>query len=96
MASAVAESQQQASQIIMMFIAPSILLSGFIFPRETMPHAVYLVGYFLPLTYFVIIVRGIVLKGLGLFDLWDQVIPLAMLAVVIMGLSIRRFHKRLS
>ena len=73
LASTVADNQQQATQMIMFFIAPSILLSGFIFPRETMPHFVYLLGYFIPLTYFVIIVRGIILKGLGLFDLWDQV-----------------------
>ncbi len=96
LASTVAENQQQASQMIMFFIAPSILLSGFIFPRETMPHFVFYISYFIPLTYFVIIVRGIILKGLGLFDLWDQVIPLFLLAVLIMILSIRRFHKRLS
>ncbi|MBI3617789.1 MAG: ABC transporter permease [Candidatus Omnitrophica bacterium] len=96
LASTVADNQQQATQMIMFFIAPSILLSGFIFPRETMPHFVYLLGYFIPLTYFVIIVRGIILKGLGLFDLWDQVIPLALLSILILGMSIRRFHKRLS
>lgn len=96
LASAVADNQQQAMQMIMFFIAPSILLSGFIFPRETMPHMVYLMSYFIPLTYFVIIVRGIVLKGLGLFDLWEQVIPLAILAVVILTLSVLRFRKRLS
>lgn len=96
LASTVADNQQQATQMIMFFIAPSILLSGFIFPRETMPHFVYFLGYFIPLTYFVIIVRGIILKGLGLFDLWDQVIPLALLSILILGLSIRRFHKRLN
>ncbi len=96
LASSVADNQQQAMQMIMFFIAPSILLSGFIFPRETMPQVVYGLSFFIPLTYFVIIVRGIVLKGLGLFDLWDQVIPLALLAVLILGLSISRFHKRLS
>lgn len=96
LASTVADNQQQATQMIMFFIAPSILLSGFIFPRETMPHFVYLLGYFIPLTYFVIIVRGIILKGLGLFDLLDQVIPLLILSVLILWMSIRRFHKRVS
>ncbi len=95
-ASTVAESQQQASQIIMFFIAPSILLSGFIFPRETMPHIVYYISYCIPLTYFVVIVRGIFLKGLGLFDLWDQIIPLVIFAVIILTLSITRFRKRIS
>jgi ABC-2 type transport system permease protein len=53
LASSVADNQQQASQIVMFFIAPSILLSGFIFPRETMPAFIYYLGYIIPLTYFV-------------------------------------------
>ena len=96
LASTVAQNQQQASQIIMFFIAPSILLSGFIFPRETMPHFVFYLSHLIPLTYYVIIVRGIVLKGLGLFDLWNQVIPLALLAVFILSHSVLRFRKRLN
>ncbi len=95
-ASTVADNQQQASQIVMFFISPSILLSGFIFPRETMPHFVYYLGYGIPLTYFLKIVRGIILKGLGLEDLWDQVLPLTAMAVMIVGFSILRFRKRLS
>ena len=95
-ASTVADNQQQASQIVMFFISPSILLSGFIFPRETMPHFVYYLGYGIPLTYFLKIVRGIILKGLGLADLWDQVLPLTAMAVLIVGFSILRFRKRLS
>ena len=95
-ASTVADNQQQASQVIMFFVSPSILLSGFIFPRETMPAFVYYLGYTIPLTYFLKIIRGIVLKGLGFWDLWDQIIPLAIMAVVILGFSILRFHKRLS
>ena len=94
-ASSVADNQQQATQIIMFFAAPSILLSGFIFPRETMPHFVYYLGYGIPLTYFIRIIRAIVLKGLGLFDLWDQVLPLALMAVIILGFSIKNFRKRL-
>ncbi len=96
LASTLADNQQQASQVIMFFIAPSILLSGFIFPRETMPTAVYYLGYGIPLTYFVKIIRGIILKGVGIVDLWDQIWPLLLMAFVIMYLSIKRFHKRLS
>ena len=59
-----------------------------------MPHFVYYIGYCIPLTYFVIIVRGIFLKGLGLFDLWEQVIPLGLLAVIILAVSVSRFRKR--
>jgi len=95
-ASTIAHNQQQAAQIIMFFAAPSILLSGFIFPRETMPLPIFYLGYLIPLTYFVKIVRGVVLKGLGLFDLWEQVIPLAILAVIVVSLSIKKFHKRLT
>lgn len=95
-ASTVADNQQQAAQIIMFFAAPSILLSGFIFPRETMPLPIYYIGFLIPLTYFLKIVRGIILKGLGYWDLWDQILPLALIATVILFFSIRRFHKRLN
>ncbi len=96
LASTLAQNQQQASQIVMFLASPSILLSGFIFPRETMPHFVYYIGYFIPLTYFVKIVRGIILKGVGFVDLWDQILPLLIMAILILGISIARFRKRLS
>lgn len=95
-ASTIAENQQQASQIVMFFASPSILLSGFIFPRETMPKFVYYIGNIIPLTYFVKIIRGVTLKGVGLFDLWDQVWPLMIMAFLILWFSISRFQKRLS
>lgn len=95
-ASTIADNQQQASQIIMFFAAPSILLSGFIFPRETMPFFIYQMTRLIPLTYFLKIARGIILKGLGFNDLWPQIIPLALMAAVILTVSIRKFHKRLS
>jgi ABC-2 type transport system permease protein len=95
-ASAVADNQQQASTIVMMIAPPSILLSGFIFPRETMPAPIYWIGNFIPLTYYLKIVRGIMLKGLGIADLWPYVIPLSIMAIGIMTLSVLKFHKRLS
>ena len=95
-ASTIAENQQQASQIIMFFAAPSILLSGFIFPREAMPFFIFQITNLIPLTYFLTIARGIILKGSGLNDLWPQVIPLTMMAVLILTVSIRKFHKRLT
>jgi ABC-2 type transport system permease protein len=95
-ASTVADNQQQASQIIMFLAMPSILLSGFIFPREAMPVLVKDIGYLIPMTYFLKIVRGIVLKGLGFFDLIGQVWPLFVLAVLVIVLSIRRFSKRMA
>ena len=95
-ASTVAENQQQAAQIIMFLAAPSILLSGFIFPRETMPLPIFYIGYAIPLTYFLKIVRGVVLKGLGIIDLWPQILPLVIMAVAIVALSIKQFRKRLA
>jgi ABC-2 type transport system permease protein len=95
-ASTVAENQQQASQIIMFLAAPSILLSGFIFPREAMPLPVFMVGYVIPLTYFLRIVRGIILKGLGIMDLLPEISALFFIGTLVMVFSIRRFHKRLS
>ncbi|KAB2840062.1 ABC transporter permease [bacterium] len=96
LASTVAENQMQASQMIMFFAAPSILLSGFFFPRETMPQPIYLLGNIIPLTFFLRIIRGITLKGLHLADLWPEVGVLALMAVVVLTLSILKFHKRLS
>jgi ABC-2 type transport system permease protein len=96
LASTVADNQQQATQVIMFFMPPSILLSGFIFPRETMPLLVYYLSYLIPLTYFVKIVRGIILTGLGFVALWDQILPLLIMAAVVLAVSIKRFHKRLA
>src|SRR5262249_48389957 len=95
-ASTTADNQMQASQIIMIFIAPSILLSGFFFPRETMPKPIYLLGNLIPLTFFLRIIRGIILKGLHLTDLWMEVGVLSLMATIVLTLSILKFHKRLS
>jgi ABC-2 type transport system permease protein len=80
-----------------MFLAmPSILLSGFIFPREAMPGWIRVISYFIPMTYFLKIVRGIILKGMGFFDLLDQVWPLLLMAVLVIVFSIKRFSKRMA
>jgi ABC-2 type transport system permease protein len=94
-ASAVAENQQQASTIVMMMAPPSILLSGFIFPREAMPLPIYLIGYAIPLTYFLKIVRGVVLKGWTLVDAWPNALPLLVMAILIMAFSTAKVRKRL-
>ncbi len=95
-ASTIADNQHQASQLVMFFAMPSILLSGFIFPRETMPLWVHHIGYFIPMTYFLKIVRGIILKGMGFVDLIDQVWPLLLMATVVIIFSINRFGKRIA
>lgn len=94
-ASTVAENQQQAAQIIMFFAAPSVLLSGFIFPRENMPFLIHLIGYAIPLTFFVKIIRGILLKGLHFYQLMPETGALMLMAVLALTFSIIKFRKRL-
>ncbi|MBI4279768.1 MAG: ABC transporter permease, partial [Armatimonadetes bacterium] len=72
-----------------------ILLSGFMFPREAMPVVVQWIGYAIPLTYFLVIVRGIILKGIGVTMLYNQIIPLAALGLAFFVVSVLRFQKRI-
>jgi len=95
-ASTVANNQQQAGQMVMFLVPPSILLSGFIFPREGMPKPIYYLSFGIPLTYYLQIVRGIILKGLGFLDLWKQILPLLGMSIGVMTLSVLKFRKRLS
>ncbi len=82
-------------QMTFILILPSILLSGFIFPRETMPKLLQVVGGLLPLTYFLEIVRGIFLKGVGLQYLWQDTLALCAFAVLLIGLASKKFKKNL-
>lgn len=93
--STVSRTQRQAMQASFFAFLPTILLSGFMFPREGMPVLIQWIGYVLPLTYFLIIVRGIVLKGIGFVDLSSQIVPLAILGVIFFSVSVVRFQKRL-
>jgi ABC-2 type transport system permease protein len=94
--STVSETQGQAIQLAMMTMLPQILLSGLIFPLHAMAAGVRWIGYLLPLTYFVQMARGVMVKGTPLDAL---VLPLGMLAVlglVVFGLSIARFRRDLA
>ncbi|ABP67770.1 ABC-2 type transporter [Caldicellulosiruptor saccharolyticus DSM 8903] len=93
--SSVSKTQLQAMQFALLFLLPSVLLSGFMFPREEMPAVIRFIGNFVPLTYFLIILRGIVLKGVGIEYLWDEVLVLIFLGLVLLFISIKRFSKRL-
>ncbi len=93
--STVSRTQRQAMQGAFFVFLPTILLSGFMFPREGMPLVIQWVGYALPLTYFLIIVRGIILKGVGFIELANQIVPLAALGLVFFTVSVLRFQKRL-
>jgi ABC-2 type transport system permease protein len=72
---------------------PSIILSGFVFPREAMPTFIRDLGFLIPLTYFLRILRGIILKGVGVEVLWPEVLALAAFGVIVFGLSANRFRK---
>jgi len=93
--SSVAKTQLQAMQMTFILILPSILLSGFIFPRETMPKLLVIMGGLLPLTYFLEIVRGIFLKGVGIEYLWQDTLTLCAFAVVLLAIAAKKFKKNL-
>jgi ABC-2 type transport system permease protein len=93
--STISQTQGQALQTSFFIMLPSFILSGFFFPREAMPAPMFYLGYLIPLTYFLRILRGIILKGVGLEHLWIEVVPLAIFGVVIFLLSVSRFRKTL-
>ncbi|HEY0016184.1 MAG TPA: ABC transporter permease [Longimicrobium sp.] len=91
--STVARTQAQAMQLSFMLLLPNILLSGFMFPREAMPKVMQVASSVLPLTYYLRILRGVLLKGVGLSHLWMEGLMLALLATLILGMSVFRFSK---
>jgi len=93
--STICRTQQQAVMSSFFFFMPAFMLSGFAFPIRNMPLAVQLLSYLNPLRYFIQIVRGIFLKGTGIDILWPQMLALLLYGVLIMTLSVLRFHKRL-
>jgi ABC-2 type transport system permease protein len=93
--STVAKTQQEAMLTTMFTILPSIFLSGFFFPLAAMPVWLQMLSYLIPLRYFLIIARGIVVKGVGLSALWPEVVALAVFAVVVMAAAAARFKKSL-
>ena len=93
--STISSTQQQAMMSSFMFFMPAFMLSGFAFPIRNMPVAVQYLTWLDPLRYFVEIVRGVFLKGVGPSILWPQMLALAVIGVGILGGSALRFHKRL-
>jgi ABC-2 type transport system permease protein len=90
-----AQSQFQSMQMTMFVFLPSILLSGFMFPFAGMPRVVQWLAELLPLTHFLRLIRGVMLRGAGLFELWPEVLALLAFTTVMMTLAILRFRKRL-
>jgi len=96
LASAGAKTQRAAQTSVMLFtMLPSIILSGFVFPISSMPAGVQLFTWLIPARYFMVVVRGIFLKGSGFTDLWPQIWPMAVLCFVLLAASIATFKKRL-
>ncbi|MDH7479322.1 MAG: ABC transporter permease [Syntrophomonadaceae bacterium] len=95
MISNLARNQMQAFQMAFFVMLPSIMLSGFLFPRDGMPRIIYYLGEIIPLTYYLDIIRGIVLKGIGFSYLVGQVTMLLVFSVVFLIISTARFKKRI-
>ncbi len=93
--STLAQNQLQAIQMSMMFFLPNILLSGFMFPFSGMPLWARVIGECLPLTHFLRIARGIMLKGAGVSDLAQEALALAGLMLIAMMIAVTRFRKTL-
>jgi ABC-2 type transport system permease protein len=93
--STISRTQQQAMLTSLFFILPQIMLSGFVFPIENMPRIFQIATLVIPVRYFFVIIRGIMLKGAGLADLWEQFAALLVLGTLIQGLSVARFSKKL-
>lgn len=93
--STISNTQQQAMMTTFFFFQPAFMLSGFSFPIRNMPEVVQWVTYVNPMRYFMEIVRGIFLKGVGMEVLWPQILALAGLGAMILTASALRFHKRL-
>lgn len=95
LASTIANTQQEAMLTVMMYNLPSIFLSGFFFPLEAMPQVLQIVSYAIPLRYFLVVIRSLLLKGVGIDAIQGEVIALIIFGLVIMTLAALRFRKRL-
>lgn len=93
--STVSKTQLQAMQLAFFIILPNFLLSGFMYPREAMPKAIYAISNFLPLTYFLQVLRAVILKGAGVSHLAPQLLILAVFGIGMLTLSALRFRKTL-
>jgi len=93
--STVSSTQQQAMVTSFFFIMPAVAFSGFGFPISTMPQWMQALTYLVPLRYFLVVLRGTYLKGIGMAILWPQMAAMAGLGIALLTVSILRFHKAL-
>jgi ABC-type multidrug transport system permease subunit len=90
-----AENQMQALQMSMTFMLPSVFFSGFVFPRETMPWIFYAVGTILPTTYFISLMRAIILRGAQLFEYWPHLLILIIMSILLFAFCALLFRKKI-
>jgi len=93
--STIARNQLQAMQLSVFFFLPSMLLSGFMFPFRGMPSWAQAVGSVLPLTHYLRLVRGVLLKGNGLTEIWPNLWPIALFLVVVLTVGVKRYRQTL-
>lgn len=93
--STISRTQMQAMYMASFIMMPSFILAGLLFPRENMPWPAFVAGYLLPVTYFLEIVRGIMLKGVGVAYLWPSIWPMVVFGVAVFFASVLFFRKRL-
>ncbi|MDH4223161.1 MAG: ABC transporter permease [candidate division Zixibacteria bacterium] len=93
--STLSRTQQQSMMLTFFFVMPAIILSGFMFPIANMPRLIQYLSFANPLRYFLVIVRGIFLKGSSFRVLWDQILPLGIIGVIVLILSTARFKKKI-
>lgn len=94
--SMVSHTRQQAQQTTIFILIPTMVLSGFIFPIESMPPTIVPITYLIPLRYILVILRSNWMKGSGFGALWPQFAAMAVFAIIVFTLSLTRFHKRLT
>jgi ABC-2 type transport system permease protein len=94
--STISKTQQQAMMLsIFIIMLPMIYLSGFVFPIENMPESIQMITHIIPLKYFMTIIRGIILKGIGFEELWQDLLILFFIGIIILFISSLRFRKRM-
>jgi ABC-2 type transport system permease protein len=87
--------QQEAMLTVWMTLLPSIFLSGFFFPLEAMPKILQWISYIVPLRYYLVIIRALLIKGVGTAAIWEEMLALTLFGLFIMGAASMRFRKRL-
>jgi ABC-2 type transport system permease protein len=94
-ASTIANTQQEAMLTVWMTLLPGIFLSGFFFPLEAMPQFLQWISYIIPLRYYLVIIRALLIKGVGAGPIWTEILALALFGIAIMSAASVRFRKRL-